>query len=263
VGAARRLIDTHVYAECAAGSLVARIIFQPLEETLLLHFSRDLSSASTSSILYMAIHFSSHLLLLLPAFIPPLLPAVLPILLPRRYRNTSAPRTLEVYLKAYIPLLSLNGILEAFHASSASPKQIARQARWMIASSAAFVFALWSMIEWSDIPALGIHLGKEEALIYASCVTTLVRITYAYWHVRRFFTCLLPSQGGEDVAVFSAKLRSVKELLPRWQVWVAVLGSGAGLRWVQNAVAWQSSWKQWALLVGTGGILGMINLGIM
>ncbi len=40
------------------------------------------------------------------------------------------------------PSLELNGILEAFHAASATPQQVKTQAKWMIGSSAVFVACL-------------------------------------------------------------------------------------------------------------------------
>jgi len=165
--------------------LIARIIFQPLEETLQLHFSRSPDSPQTRHLLTYILHISSHLLLFLPAFLPPILPVILPLLLPARYRQTTAPATLEAYLTYYVPLMSLNGILEAFHASSASPAQIARQARWMIGSSGAFAGGLWVLGE--------ARVGStEQCLVYASCLSMVVRIVYAGNHARQYFKKTLP-----------------------------------------------------------------------
>lgn len=164
------------------GSLIARIIFQPLEETLLLHFSRSLGSPSSRQLITYVLRVSLHLLLFLPAFLPPVLPLVIPILLPARYRHTTAPSTLETYLAYYIPLLSLNGILEAFHASSARPAQISRQARWMMGSSIAFALGLWGLTTCR--PG---GLTTEQYLVIASCLSMVVRIIYASRHLSRYF----------------------------------------------------------------------------
>jgi oligosaccharide translocation protein RFT1 len=84
--------------------------------------------------------------------------------------------------------MSLNGILEAFHASSASPAQIAKQARWMIASSGAFAAGLWVL---SGTRPGGI--STEQCLVYASCISMIVRIVYAGSHAGRFlFSDKLP-----------------------------------------------------------------------
>ena len=128
------------------------------------------------------LHVSLHLLLFLPAFLPPVLPLVIPILLPARYRHTTAPSTLETYLSYYIPLLSLNGILEAFHASSATPAQISRQARWMMASSVAFAASLWGLTNYH--PG---GLATEQYLVIASCLSMVVRIVYAARHLGGYF----------------------------------------------------------------------------
>lgn len=79
--------------------------------------------------------------------------------------------------------MSLNGILEAFHASSASPAQIAKQARWMIASSVAFAGGLWLLS--ANTPG---GISTEQCLVYASCISMIVRIVYAGSHAMRFFS---------------------------------------------------------------------------
>lgn len=82
--------------------------------------------------------------------------------------------------------MSLNGILEAFHASSASPEQIARQARWMFGSSGAFAGGLWVLTkgDWG--------YSTEQCLVFASCLSMAVRIFYAGNHAQRYFRKILP-----------------------------------------------------------------------
>jgi oligosaccharide translocation protein RFT1 len=220
----------------AAGSLIARIVFQPIEETLLLHFSSNPHSASNAPLLRLVLHLSSYLLLLLPSFLPPLLPPVLQILLPRRYLLTSAPSTLQTYLCFYIPLLSLNGILEAYHAATATPAQMSVQARWMIASSGVFVGSLYC--------AKG-RVANETALIGASCMGMVVRITYAFFHARR--------AAGIDV----------RALFPKSFVTVAAVAFGTVLRRIHGTGRWRQSWALWAELVGFGGAFGIATLGVM
>lgn len=79
--------------------------------------------------------------------------------------------------------MSLNGILEAFHASLASPAQIAKQARWMIASSVAFAGGLWVLS--TNTPG---GISTEQCLVYASCISMIVRIVYAGSHAMRYFS---------------------------------------------------------------------------
>ncbi|KAK4688230.1 oligosaccharide translocation protein RFT1, partial [Tremellales sp. Uapishka_1] len=224
------------------GSLIARIIFQPLEETLQLFFSSSLANPSTIPLLTFVLHASSHLLLLLPAFLPPLLPPILPFLLPRRYLSTSAPSTLETYLCWYLPLLSLNGLLESFHTASATPDQVKNQARWMIASSAVFVVSLYSLTRLEGV------ITTEQALIYSSCSSMIVRIAYAYRHARRWSP---------------AKAIRLRQIVPRLPMVIASCVSGGVLRGVYRMHRWEASWRGWVELVGLGGGLGLAVLYIM
>lgn len=124
----------------STGSLLARIGFQPIEETLRVFFSRTLSSSASSqqpkeeelhsasstlvSLLSVQVAFS----LFLVTFVPPYLPIALRILLPPRYLETSAPVVLDAWVY-YIPFLAINGGLEAFVSSAAKPRDLARQSR--------------------------------------------------------------------------------------------------------------------------------------
>jgi oligosaccharide translocation protein RFT1 len=221
------------------GSLIARIVFQPLEETLRLHWSRSITAPATLPLLSFALCASAHLLLLFPVFLPPLLPAVLPFLLPRKYTaETNAAGTLQTYLTAYIPLLSLNGILESFHAASATPAQVSEQALAMGGSTVAFVAVLW----WLTGSA---WLTTEQALIYASCSAMLVRIAYAGFHASRF----------------ARACRASLHVLPRPPV-LAAVGVAGAVTWAA-AARLSGGMKDTLMLLGTGGVAGLSVLATM
>ena len=124
------------------GSLIARIVFQPIEETLRVFFSRILSDTSkgkdpeekTRSVAQAADALRSllsvqvSLSLIVITFGSAYLPIFLPLLLPQQYMETSAPRILAAWVW-YIPVLALNGGLEAFLSSVASPKDLNEQSR--------------------------------------------------------------------------------------------------------------------------------------
>ena len=150
------LADQGGYAVAANyGSLVARIVFQPIEETARVFFSKTLSSTApppsdskskpsprsaeslqtASAVLTTLLLAFTHLLLLLLTFAPPYLPLALSLALPRKYLSTSAPRILAVYIY-YIPAMAYNGVLEAFLASAAAPSDLRAQARWLLVFSA-------------------------------------------------------------------------------------------------------------------------------
>ena len=56
------------------------------------------------------------------------LPILLPLLLPKQYLSTSAPQVLGAWIW-YIPVLAVNGGLEAFLSSVATPKDLNKQSR--------------------------------------------------------------------------------------------------------------------------------------
>lgn len=196
-----------------------------------MHWSRTLDSPATAEILIFALRSSLYLGLVLVVFLPPLLPAVLPLLLPRKYiRETTAARTLQTYLVTYLPLLSLNGILEAFHAASATPAQVALQAKVMIASSGVFALALYLLAQRAG------SYTTEQALIYASCVAMAVRVVYAFSHARRVagsLSGILPKMGVVGaLAVFGSVVWASSERLgasTKDQLTLLALGAGCGI----------------------------------
>ena len=126
----------------APGSLVARIVFQPIEESLRLLFSKLPSSpspikkrqdhtaafhqAADSLVCLLSIQCSLSLIFL--AYGTAYLPVALHIILPPQYLSTSAPKILAAWLW-YIPVLAVNGGLEAFLSSVATPQDLNNQSR--------------------------------------------------------------------------------------------------------------------------------------
>lgn len=130
---------------------MARIVFQPIEEILRVYFSKILSppkdvvethtthpegtihpsrtslqQASDALISLLAIQ--SSLGVILVTFGTAYIHIVLHILLPPQYLSTSAPEVLAAWIW-YIPVLAVNGGLEAFVSSVAIPKDLNRQSR--------------------------------------------------------------------------------------------------------------------------------------
>ena len=175
------------------GSLVARIVFQPIEETSRVFFSKSLASLqhkkgssedrdayrTASRLLTMLLLVFSHLLILLAAFAPPYLPIATGLFLPPRYRQTSAPQILGAYIY-YIPTMAFNGVLEAFFSSACTPKDLQGQSRMMMAASAGFVVA-------SVVLSQKLGMG-DVGLIWANVANLGLRALYAWLFARRFFT---------------------------------------------------------------------------
>ncbi|KAJ3758259.1 Rft protein-domain-containing protein [Lentinula raphanica] len=181
------------------GSLIVRIVFQPIEETMRLYFSRTLAdvttapvSSSTSkneknthqpvlkqaadtlmTLLRMQAIGSLFVLIFGPAYIS----LLLNVLLPPKYLSTSAPRVLEAWIW-YLPVLAVNGGLEAFLASVALPQDVNKQSRWMI---------LFTMIYITSAIALYRFELGDTALIYANIINLSARIIYTARFVQGFF----------------------------------------------------------------------------
>ncbi|KAH7905716.1 Rft protein-domain-containing protein [Hygrophoropsis aurantiaca] len=199
------------------GSLVARIIFQPVEETCRVFFSKTLSSTKTSldgssskpqseldstairqastaliTLLSVQLVFS----LLVVVFGSLYLPIFLHIFLPQRYLSTSAPHVLQVWVW-YIPFLAINGGLEAFFSSVANPEDLSRQSRWMVAFSIIYIV--------SAMTFYNLHLG-DTSLVYANIINLVARICYTSQFISAY---LKRHRGARELTWWTA--------MPRWQ----------------------------------------------
>ena len=195
--------------DCSIGSLIARIVFQPIEETLRVFYSRILnitskdknseekkrSIAQAASTLRSLLSIQVSLSLIFITFGSAYLPIFLPLLLPQQYMATSAPRILAAWVW-YIPVLALNGGLEAFLSSVASPKDLNEQSRyvhlltpyyllylkfqnsWMVACSAIYIL--------TAICLYRLGLG-DTSLVYANIFNLSARIAYCLYFVSTYF----------------------------------------------------------------------------
>ncbi|KAF9451311.1 RTF domain-containing protein [Macrolepiota fuliginosa MF-IS2] len=168
------------------GSLIARIIFQPIEEVMRLYFSKTFAQGTkagsvvkdAANALMSLVSVQLELSMFFLVFGTSYLPVILPILLPPRYMATSAPQILTAWVW-YIPVLAVNGGLEGFVASVAAPRDLNRQSRWMVAFSLLFVAAAISLY----------RLGFGDAsLVYANIVNLFARIVFAALFTKSFFS---------------------------------------------------------------------------
>lgn len=209
-------------AHFVVGSLAARIIFQPIEETSRLFFSKTLSTGGSnaqdslqiaSNVLMVLLLLFTHLLLLLVTFAPPYLSLALRLVLPPRYLQTSAPAILGVYLY-YIPAMAFNGILEAFFTSTATPADLRAQSRWLLAFSLGFV---GTAVVLSKVLAQG-----DTGLVWANVANLALRALCAWSFVRRFFA----GRGAEGLVHW-------RKAVPPVNVLVVFVVSGVLTRWSQ------------------------------
>lgn len=150
--------------ELVSGSLVARIVFQPIEETLRVFFSKSLDNTSTKannhenlnqaanalvSLLSVQTAFSVFLLVFGTAYIP----VLVHVLLPQQYLSTSAPDVLSTWVW-YIPVLAFNGGLEAFVSSAATPQDLNKQSRYVHSSLQILPQSNSQLVGWLSSPRL-------------------------------------------------------------------------------------------------------------
>ncbi|KAG8742087.1 Oligosaccharide translocation protein rft1 [Ceratobasidium sp. 414] len=182
------------------GSLIARILFQPIEESSRLYFSKVLSLSTLNSsdgsspqaskpaltqaatTLQSILFLHSHLALALTTLLAPLIPFLSTLLLPPRYQSTAAPRILRAYC-AYIPAMGANGILEAFVHATASPAQLQTQARWMVLFSVLFIVGVTA----GASGVLGVH-WDDTMLIWANVANLGARALYGWFFAGSYFS---------------------------------------------------------------------------
>ncbi|KAF9054290.1 Rft protein-domain-containing protein [Panaeolus papilionaceus] len=219
--------------EDQGGSLIARIVFQPIEETLRLFFSRTLSEIPDSPMVkgretpkltapHQAILTASRTLstlltiqsafsLLLVVFGSSYIGLILPLLLPRSFLHTSAPRVLSAWVW-YIPFLALNGGLEAFFTSVATTSDFMNQSRWMVLFSTLYI--------GSAIVLYRAGFG-DASLVYANIINLSARIAYCINFAQSFFNGAVKSptpDASESDLVFSAR----RAIFPSWGLVLSV-----------------------------------------
>ncbi|KAI5807465.1 oligosaccharide translocation protein RFT1 [Peziza echinospora] len=186
--------DQGIYALASNyGSLVARMLFQPLEESARNLFAKLLSQPaegekdskpaadaiqSSITILQTILKFYSLLSLFFFSFGPPLAPLLLRIVAGSRWSDSAAGSVLSSFCY-YIPLLAINGITEAFVQSVASSKKLHQQSLWMFAFSIGFGVAGYVFLK---------ELGwGAQGLVWANSVNMSMRILWSWIFIQAYF----------------------------------------------------------------------------
>ncbi|ORZ29224.1 Rft protein-domain-containing protein [Catenaria anguillulae PL171] len=163
------------------GSIVARIVFLPLEDAARLLFSRmpkhELRTKGRS-LLEIAIKFHTTLGLFAIVFGTQYSRALLLLLAGRQWGAadlgwSGAPTALAAYCW-FIPILGVNGITEAFVTSVAGPNDLAEQNMWLVGGAAVFAGTAFAAYP----------LGAT-GLVIANAVHLLVRIVWSFKFIKR------------------------------------------------------------------------------
>ncbi|KAF8894999.1 Rft protein-domain-containing protein [Gymnopilus junonius] len=253
------------------GSLVARIIFQPIEESLRLFFSRTLGGSKdqgsisdekpndkqrassieqAASTLNTLLSVQTSISLIFVVFASAYLPILLPALLPAQYLSTSAPRVLAAWVW-YIPVLAVNGGLEAFLSSVATPKDLNVQSRWMIGFSAVYILSALFLYQ----SGFG-----DASLVYANIVNLTARIIYALRFISHFFSSSRTPFHWQTVLIPSPSL-IVASTVSALSVWLSertLKANDVAVELGRRAVFSPAV----LLHIGIGGVLGLISVGV-
>ncbi|GAA6014499.1 hypothetical protein JCM10207_001628 [Rhodosporidiobolus poonsookiae] len=267
------------------GSLIARIVFQPLEESSRLYFS-SLSSAtspfpdaadtarstlpsparkpSLPALLSLATHLRlllllhTHLTLIFFLLAPSYTTPLLHLLLGARWSLPAGP-----ILRAYVlslPIMGLNGSTEAFFQSLASPAWIARGSSWMAVCAVAFAGATAGLCGAAGLGARG--------LVGANCVNLALRTGFSTVFIRRYFGLALDAVPDEAAsAEVKGEKRAVRAQLA-WKSWTpdvptvvafalagwVVRASEAG--WTERAMGGKAEGR-WEVVKATGRHVGV------
>ncbi|KAF2402611.1 Rft-1-domain-containing protein [Trichodelitschia bisporula] len=237
------------------GSLIARLLFQPIEESSRALFARNCApqgaggqvggepskSGLHAAASTLTFYLRFYTLLALPAISlgPSLAPLLLHLVAGPRWARSDASAVLARYA-LYIPLLALNGVSEAFVAAVASERELHTQSAWM-----GFFFVAWAGAAWVLMGELG--LGAV-GLVWANCVNMGGRIWFNGGFVRGWF--------GRYGMEFE-----IGPVLPRWES-VAVAVAAAA---VLNASVPQAL-KELGLVgevLRVGGVSGVFGVFVL
>lgn len=171
------------------GGLVARMIFQPIEESSRNLFSKQCSNDSSTgkpnqkgvheAVTVLSVVLKAYLMLALIAWSvgPSIAPQLLSLIAGARWSITGAGTVLAAFCY-YIPLLAVNGITEAFVAAVATNSELKRQSIVMTFGSVAFAAAAFVFLSVLDLGAVG--------LVWANCLNMLARILWNWSFIQTF-----------------------------------------------------------------------------
>lgn len=210
------------------GGLIARMLFQPIEEASRNLFAKLCAPTSAAektkegqasgngiaqanTTLTLILKFYSLISLVAFAAGPTAAPVLLSLVAGSRWSDTGAGEVLGCYCY-YIPLLALNGVSEAFVAAVADNTQLYTQSIWMGGFFAAFAGSAYLFLRVLEMGAKG--------LVWANCVNMGCRILFNLSFVKSFFAkrgqvCFLsPRSSSELVANGFVQAFDVTKILP-------------------------------------------------
>jgi hypothetical protein len=196
------LADQGAYALASNyGGLIARMLFQPIEESSRNMFAKLCANvepsanrndrkdsektaketqnlAQASRVLSTILRLYGIISLFAVTLGPVLAPVLLSIVAGQKWSATSASKVLSTYCY-YIPFLAINGVTEAFVAAVATNKELYAQSISMGVFFALFAGSAWFFIGQLEMGGNGVVL--------ANTVNMGLRIVWNTWFIKRFF----------------------------------------------------------------------------
>ena len=188
------------------GGLIARLVFQPVEESSRNTFGSLLSPSSKQEParhkdiqlafdhLRQILHIYSILAVLSSCFLYTILPICVHLLMGSTWFTDDFAATLSAYCY-YIPFAAFNGILEAFVTSVANSTELRNQSIWMAAFMIVYVVAVYLLVDIFQLGARG--------LIWSNIISMSLRILWCCWFITGF-----SSTKGQDARLFRTMLPS-------------------------------------------------------
>ena len=232
------LADQGAYALASNyGGLIARMLFQPIEESSRNMFAklcaspkprsktekidgdqqsqeqkRNLTQAAKVLTIILRLYFIISLLA--TTLGPTLAPLLLSIIAGRKWSATNASNVLATYCY-YIPFLAINGVTEGFVAAVATNKELYAQS-----ISMGFFFAAFAGSAWVFLGQL--QLGGS-GVVLANTVNMALRIVWNSWFISKFFGLrnihfgLLDALPSSTSIVPAAVVPTLMQLVPRFR----------------------------------------------
>lgn len=172
------------------GGLIARMLFQPIEEASRNLFSKLCAvqpstqkptkegTKQAKQTLETILHLYNLISLAACGLGPTLAPILLQVVAGSKWVETGAGATLATYCY-YIPLLALNGVTEAFIASVATNAELGAQSIYM-----SFFFAGFAVSAYLFLQVL--RMGAQ-GLVFANCVNMALRIVWGLGFIKKYF----------------------------------------------------------------------------
>lgn len=168
------------------GSIIARVLLQPTEESSRTAFGTILASSQLTmvDVVRSKIYLCKivHLYLFASALaitIGPLVASGLFKLMLGSRWDPSIYYIVSAYCY-YIPVLALNGITEAFVSTTAGRLQLQTQGLWLILCSITFFATSYILLEVG-------HYGVK-GIIWANIISMCMRCTWSYRYIKKYFT---------------------------------------------------------------------------